>query len=130
MAWDQESRESVIGSAEGVARDRGFRSEPEEGGRWSNDIIDGFNGAPWEPYPGAGGGLAIESRVRLPVDNEKITFNIEGKDEHAPRRVRIARKDLEKFGLTVGCAGRRLADRGATAVGHTENSRKRIIEEL
>ena len=41
-----------------------------------------------------------------------------------------AKKDLEKFGFTLGCAGCRAANRGSTAVGHTEECRKRIMGEL
>ncbi len=55
---------------------------------------------------------------------------MEGRDEHAPRRMRITAKDLDKFGFTVRCAGCRAANRGATAVGHTEECRRRIIGEL
>ncbi len=58
-----ESGESIIGTANGVVKARDFKRKPEEGGRWSNDGIDGFKGAPLEPYPGAGGGFEIESRV-------------------------------------------------------------------
>ncbi len=37
---------------------------------------------------------------------------------------------MGKFGYTVGCPGRRAANRGTTAVGHAEACRKRIVEEL
>ena len=50
-----ESGESIIGTASGVVRASDFGRKPEKGGRWSNDGVDGFKGAPWEPYPGAGG---------------------------------------------------------------------------
>ncbi len=95
----------------------------------SNNGIEGFNGSPWEPYPGAGGGLEIGSKVRLPVDSERININIEGRDEYAPRRMRITKKDLEKFGFAVGCAGCRAANRGSSAVEHTEECRTRIAGE-
>ena len=94
-----ESGESIIGTANGVVKARDFRRKPEEGGRWSSDGTDEFNAVPWEPYPGAGGGFEIKSKVRLPADDERITINTKGKDEHAPRSVRITKKDLEKFGL-------------------------------
>ena len=67
---------------------------------------------PWESYPRAGGGFKIKSRVRLPIDSERITINIEGKGERAPRRMSTPKKDLGKFGFTVGCAGCRAAYRG------------------
>ncbi len=47
-----------------------------------------------------------------------------------PRRHRITKRDLEKFGFTVGCPDCRAANRGSTAVGHTEECRKRIMEEV
>ena len=65
---------------------------------------------------------------RRSADSERITINMEGKDEHTPRRMRITKKDLEKFGLTVGCAGCRAANRGSTAAGHTEEGRTKSWE--
>ena len=87
-----EGGESSVGAADGAAKARDFRWKPEERGRWSNDGIDGFNGVPWEPYPGAGGGFEIKSKARLPVDSERITVNFKGKDEYSPRRTRKASK--------------------------------------
>ncbi len=58
-----ESGESTIGTADGVVKARDCRRNPEEGGSWSNDGIDGFNGVPWLPYPGAGGEFEMKSRV-------------------------------------------------------------------
>ena len=37
---------------------------------------------------------------------------------------------MEKFGFAVGSAGCRAGNRGSTAVGHTEECRKRTMEEL
>ncbi len=119
-----ESGKSIIGAAEGVVEAVDFRREPEEGWRWSSEGIDGFKGLPWEPYQGAGGGFEINLKVGLPADNETITINIEGRGEYAPRRMRITKKDLEKFGFAVGCAGCRAANLGSTAVGQTEQYRK------
>ena len=55
-----ESGESSIGTGEGV--------KPENGGRWDKEDFDKFRGAPWEPYPGAGGEFELKSKVRLPAD--------------------------------------------------------------
>jgi hypothetical protein len=125
-----DSREPVIGTADGVVNARDFRRELEEGGRWSNDGIDGLNGVPWEPYTGAGGGVEIEPKVRLPLEDGRMSVNTEGKDEYEPRRMRITKKDLEKFGFAVGRAVCRAANRGSTAVGHAEECRTRIMGEL
>ncbi len=84
---------SIIGTARGVAKARNAREvrrKPEEGGRCSDGGIDGFSGVPWEPYPGSGGGLEIKSKVRLPAGNERTTINMEGNDEHVPRRMKTA----------------------------------------
>ncbi len=40
------------------------------------------------------------------------------------------KKYLEKFGLAEGCAGCRAANRGSTAVEHTEECRKWIVGQL
>ncbi len=50
--------------------------------------------------------------------------------KYAPRTFRITKRDLEKFGLAVGCPGCRAANRGSTVVGHTDENAKRIMEEL
>ncbi len=64
------------------------------------------------------------------MDSDRIIINVEGKDERVPRRMRIDKKDLDKFGFTLGCAGCRAAYRGSTAVGHTGECREGIMEEL
>ncbi len=52
-----------------------------------------------ESHPGAGGGFEIKSKVRLGANTERITINIEGKDEYVPRRLRITKRDSP--GLSV-----------------------------
>ena len=47
-----------------------------------------------------------------------------------PRRLRIKKADLEKYGYTVGCPGCRAANRGAPAMNHTEECRQRIMSKL
>ncbi len=97
-----ESGEVIIEAASGVVKARDFRRKPEEGGRWSNDGIDGFKGVSWKPCPVAGGGFEIKSKVRLPVDKEMITINIKGKDEYAPRRLRITKRETRSLGSQLG----------------------------
>ncbi len=112
-----ESGESIIGTPEGVVKARDFRRRRENGGRWRNDGIDGFKGAPWEPYPGAGGGSEIKSKVRLPTESGELTKIVKGKEGVVPRRLRVEKEGLEKLGFTTGCPGCRAANRGSTAVG-------------
>ncbi len=40
-----ESGESIIGTADGVVKATDFRRKPEDGGRWSNDGVDGLEGS-------------------------------------------------------------------------------------
>ncbi len=45
------------------------------------------------------------------------------------RRLRIKKEGLGKFGHIAGCSGCRAANRGTTAVGHTEECTKMVAEE-
>ncbi len=45
-------------------------------------------------------------------------------------RLRTKEEDVEKFGFATRCSGCRAANRGSTAVGHSEERRKRVTEEL
>ncbi len=96
----------------------------------SSDGIDGFKGVPWEPYPGGGGGYEIKSKVRLPIQQGELTKIVEAREDFVPRRLRMKKEYLDKFGLTTGCQGCRVANRGSTAVCHSEECRRRITEAL
>ena len=109
---------------------RDFRRKPEHGGRWNAQDFDKFVGVHWEPYPGMKGGFELKSKVRLPADSEEFTKTAKGDDDCVPRRLRIRKEDLERFGYTAGCPGCRAANRGTTAVNHTEDCRRRIVTEL
>ncbi len=62
----------------------------------------------------------IDSKARLPMEQGALTKSIKGIEEFAQRRLRIKKEDLEKFGFATGCPGCRAANRGSTAVGHSE----------
>ncbi len=125
-----ESGESIVGTSDGVVKARDFRRRPENGGRWGKDMFDELKGAPWEPYPGAKGSVELQSKVRLPTEQGELTRPVRGTaEECAPRRFRIRRVDLEKYGFTAGCPGRRAANRGLTAVWRAEGRRERIEQE-
>ena len=47
-----------------------------------------------------------------------------------PRRLRISRQDIEKYGFTVNCPGCRAVNRGQAAQNHSEECRKSILEEI
>ncbi len=81
-----ESGESSTGTSDGVVKARDFRRNPENGGRWSREDLDKFRGVPWEPYPGAGGGYEVRSKVRLLIDPAEFTEIVKGKSEFTRRR--------------------------------------------
>ena len=113
-----------------MVKARDFRRKAINGGRWSEESFNKFVGVPWEPYPGAGGGTEIKSKVRLPTEQGEFTRPVRGKEEYIPRRLRIRKADLEKYGYTVGCPGCRAANRGGTAINHNEECRQRITKKL
>ncbi len=59
-----------------------------------------------------------------------MTKIVNGREEFVPKRFRIKRENLEKFGFATGCPGRRAANRGSSAVGHSEECRTRFAEKL
>ncbi len=98
---------------------RDFCRKLENGGRWGSNGVDGLKGAPWEPYPGAGGGYEIKSKVRLPTESGELTKIAKGKEDFAPSRLRI-KKNLGKFGFTTGCIAEEL-----TKLGDEDPTRER-----
>jgi hypothetical protein len=106
-----ESGESLLGTDEGVAKARDFRRRAESGGKWSVTDFDKFVGVPWEPHSGAKGGFELRAKVRLPAEGAWITETVKGKSDFTRRGFRIQREDLEKFGYTAGCPGRRAVSR-------------------
>ncbi len=66
----------------------------------------------------------------MPADPEEFAKVAMGKVDYTPRRFRIRTEDLGKLGFAEECPGCRAANRGRTAVGHTEACRKRIVEKL
>ena len=89
-----------------------------------------MKGTPWQPVPGRDG-MEVKSRVVIPSDHKDKAEAVQGEDKEVQtRRLRINKKDIEKFGMTPGCDGCRAANRGAPARNHNEDCRKRITEEL
>jgi hypothetical protein len=125
-----ESGETIVGTELGVVKCRDFRRKPANGGRWNREFVDKIVGVPWEVYPGVKGSVEIRSRVRFPQEPGEVPRPIRGRDEYIPRRFRIQKGDLQKFGFTAGCPGCRAANRGLPATGHSEECRRRIQEEL
>ena len=126
-----ESGEAIVGTPFGVVKAKDFRRIGQPDQRWNLEEFNSFNGVPWEPVPGQPGQIELKSKVNLPADSEEITRGAVGEEqEYAPRRLRITRQDVEKFGYTVSCPGCRAVNRGLPAQSHSEDCRKRIIEEI
>ncbi len=122
--------ESVIRTRDGVVKARDVRRKPENGGRWNREDFDTFRGVPWEPYPGAGGGCDVRSKVRLPVDPAVFTEIVKGRNEFTRRRFIVRKEDWETFWHTTGCPGCNAVNRGTRATNHLEECRNRLTEEL
>jgi hypothetical protein len=89
-----------------------------EGERWDIGMINGVRGTPAEPIPGRG-------RIRVPIRvwievSEDVKFEEEGRQEVAPRRVKVTKKYLEKYGYTEGCEGCSRAHAGLGQRAHSE----------
>ncbi len=65
------------------------QEEAREWGRWITGDFDAFVGAPLEPCSGAEGRFECKSKVRLSADPEDFTEIAKGKNNYAPRILRI-----------------------------------------
>ena len=91
-------------------------SETDRKGGWNKERFNEFKGVPWESVPGQGGDTRIKTRVNMPEETDRITVPVEGEEtKFVTRRTRINNNDITKFGLTVGCNGRRAKHRSAIA---------------
>ena len=105
-----------------LSKVRDFRRKPEDGGRWSKVHFAAVKGTPWEPIPGSKSD-ELRTRVNLPTEKAPITPPVVSKDEYLPRRLRILKTDLEKYGFTAGCPGCRAVSRNLPHVAHAEDCR-------
>ena len=90
-------------------------------------------GVPWrksERDEGVDGeGMRTDVRVMDSEYRERLEAEAEDR-EPVPRRAYIHKRDLEKFGYTVGCPGCVSVVRGGARQAHTEKCRRRLEEEL
>ena len=124
-----ESGESVVGTPEGVVKAKDFRRKRDHDERWNVSRFDVFRGVPWEPIPGIGG-EELRTFVSLPVERSSPEPMLRSIDDYVPRRFRIRKEDLERYGYIVGCPGCKAANRGQPHVAHAEECRKRIESKL
>jgi len=126
MGIREETGESIIGTEEGTVKCKDFRREEIGSRRWDKDMLGKVQGVPWQTVPGREGD-DIKVRIIMKEDKEEITEGVIGrKEETMPRRVKIYKEDLKKYGYTIGCDGCKAASRGKVHQGHSEECRKRI----
>ena len=113
-----------MGCAEGAKKGQSWAKKPDDL-QWDRELLGSMRGVPWEPIPGRGM-IQIKSKTVIPgeVEGEGITEEPLLK-EMIPRRVKITKYDLSKYGFTAGCPGCIAANRGLV-VNHSEKCRKRI----
>ena len=121
--------EMIIGDERGVWRTRTIRRKPE-GERWSRKNLDKIGGVPWKmTKAGDGDGEELKTEVTIMDKEYRERARLE-EHEAVPRKVYIAKEDLEVHGYTVGCPGCKSVLRGTTRQAHTEACRRRMEKEL
>ena len=123
LGFSMRSGEHFIGTSEGVMRTRDVHRKAEED-RWDGAALQQVIGAPWDLKPaeevkqGDDGG-PLEAPAPPPADPRHVPV---------PRRIRITKEMLERFGYTPNCIGCDYMrdERGYRM--HTEACRKRLGE--
>jgi hypothetical protein len=127
LGASEDSPEVLIGTPEGVLKVRSIRRQGSAEDRWNTDLIMGILGVPWQPSPGVNT-FEIKSNVQFPTDipeDETVPVN----REFATRKLYIKKKDIEKYGLSVGCPGcDAILRRDPKARTHSEACRSRIVK--
>ena len=134
------SDEALIMTPEGLVKCRDIRRRPEPE-RWSNVLITAVTATPCEPNPGSN-----DMRIRtIRVDARTVPKATESNGQSQKnRRMRLMKKDFEKFGFTAGCSGcdtmrlgRTVQIRRRNGMGetidhrpHTQACRDRIHQQL
>ena len=95
------SDEALIMTSEGLVKCRDIRRRPEPE-RWSDVLIRAVSATPCDPNPGTN-----DMRIRtIRVDARTVprTTASQGKSQKT-RRMRLMKKDFERFGYSEGCDG-------------------------
>ena len=117
------SGEHIIGTKDGCLKAKDIKRKPEAD-RWMLEDVQNMKGTPWEPVPGH---PDRELKSKVVVREEPILPPPEPSDEQPTmRRLYIRKKDIIKYGATVGCEGCRAVVRGGVSRNHTEECRARI----
>ena len=107
---------------------RSLRRKGISAERWDFNTFKDMKGTPWEPIPGRG-----ERELKSNVNTHDAPIQrTQGQQDPTPdvRRVRINKEDMDRVGMTPGCAGCEALSRGATARGHNEECRRRVESDM
>ena len=121
-----QTSEVLIGTPQGVFKARSVK-RMSESMRWNGEAVKAVKGTPWKPY------LFSDSdklRIRLPEATREKTEGEQvpkpKEDDPAPKRFRIERRDLDKYGYTPHCPGCFSVKNNRPQRSHNEECRKRI----
>ena len=126
----EESGEVYIGTEDGIVKVRTIKRFAKEEERWGRKRLDRIKGTPWEPTEGSES-IHVKAAIAK-MTGVRTTDPVPRMDVKEPqvRRVYIKKQDIERLGMTDNCPGCLAAIAGSRPVGHTEECRKRIMEEL
>ena len=122
LGLDRRTGESIVGTCVGTVRARSIRRRPFAE-RWSMTALSSFKGSPRNPTAAPDNdeanrpASANEPKVHRPQAEPEVTV---------PRQMYITKKDLEKYGYSIGCEGCLTAERNAKRKPHTDACRRRI----
>lgn len=129
------SGELFVGTKDGVLKARSVKRRPKTD-RHDKAMLDAMRGEPLKPVPLLEAGAEVPPPLNYkiektlkgePLDVDKPEENKPG----GPRRVYIrANIEIEKFGMTLGCAGCDAVRKGAPPRSHNEECRKRVMKEM
>ena len=126
---DQKTNEAIIGTEEGTVRARSVRRRPISS-RWLRSAIDGIRGSPRDPAqepirPDA------QPEAQQPQPPPEVHRPDDEPEVPVPRQVYISKKDLFKYGYSVGCAGCIAIEKNNKhRKPHNEQCRRRIREAM
>ena len=121
--------EIIVGNEKGVWRTRTTRRKTE-GDRWDKENLKFIGGVPWRMSQEKGGdGEDLKAEVTIMDKDYRERIQ---KDEHeaVPRRMYIAKDDVEVHGYTQRCPGCVAILRGTANQSHSVGCRKRLEEAM
>ena len=125
---DQRTNEAIIGTDQGTVKARSIRRRPSSS-RWVKEEINKIRGSPrdpaQEPSPHHEASSAQDAAPPPQVHRPDVEPEVP-----PPRQLYITKRDLTKYGYTVGCQGCIAMEHGRQRKPHSETCRKRIRDAM